>query len=245
MNTPSLRLPAPLKPKSQYLAEAADFDVGIRDLALTVNHSTANDADFARFTQRVEAAATKLDHHYSWMVVHCLADANLNAWVKRSFRDNAAVQGFIADVKRNPKVIDNIPAVASLRRSLSTLSAQKQGIALQLVAKVRQVAGLEVVSKRSTARAEDLACQKTWSIVAAIIMIVVATVVAVVTAGVPDLAATFRGTGPERSSADLRMATVDYNTCAASARRLPPAQRQKAIAACLARMLEAKAGWIG
>ena len=69
------------------------------------------------------------------MVAQCIADTNLAAWVRRTLRDEVAVKGFIADVKRNPKVIDGIPSVGSLRTKLTALGGQKRGLVLQVAAK--------------------------------------------------------------------------------------------------------------
>ena len=243
---------SPLKSQAQYQGEAADFDAAIRELTQLSNFRAATDADIARFNQSVEAAAAKLDHHHSWMVAQCMADTNLAAWVKRTLRDEAAVKAFIAEVKRNPKVVDNIPGVAALSRNLAALSAQKRGLVLQLAAKAREVAGKEAASASAAAKAKASAqeqeCARTWSIVGAIVALVVVIVVAIVVTvfanDVNGLVATYRGTGADISQAALQKATVDYRLCVAAAQRLPPAQQKKALALCQAQMLEAKAAWI-
>jgi hypothetical protein len=232
-----------LKSQAQYQAEAGDFDAAIREFGQLSNFRAAAEADLARFNQSVEAAAAKLDHHYSWMVAQCIADTNLAAWVRRTMRDEAAVKGFIADVNRNPKVIDGIPGVESLRTKLTALSGQKRGLVLQVAAKAWQAAGTRDSSAKLASMKASAAEQFEHAQNAAVTAMIIG--LATSTPSVQSAAASYRGTGADASQAAMRRATMDYNTCKEAARRLPPAQQKKAHALCQAEMLETKAAWIG
>jgi len=241
--------PSPLKSQAQYKGEAANFETGMSQLASIGALSLRSGADLSRVSQPLQAAAVNLDHHHSWMVEQCMADEKVMEWARRTLRDETAAKTFIANVQRNPKYVDTIPGVSALKARLARLSAEKRAIALQLSAKLREVAGLESASANQAAEAKAAQdCAKTWAIVGAIIAAVVAIVVAVVvtvfTFGAASLAETYKGTGPDVSNAALRRADQEYRECVQSANRLPARQRDKALAACLARLIETKAAYI-
>lgn len=234
--------PGTLRPRAQYLSEAAEFDSGISDLGsaarLSVDSST-----LTRFTGLVSGAGLKLDRCHSWMVAQCLADASLERWVRSTVRDDATFNALIANLKRSPKALDTVPEVATLRRRLAALRAEKLGIIDQVIAKERAIAGLQASGTRAASRAaEAQECEQTWAIVTSILLIVMATVVAatVVTTAVTSLAGQYKGTGAEQTYTAGLSANRSYQQCVDAAASLPPAERAKAIAACQMRWLEEK-----
>lgn len=243
VSTPFAGQPSALKSQAQYLSEAGEFDSAMRDLSAAAGMAATSDADTLRFTSLVANAGLKLNHHHSWLVAQCLADANLVSWARTQLRDDAAFNAFVAGVRRNPKYIDSVAPVAALRTRLASLGAQKRAYVQQIVTKERQVAGITASSKTAAQTAEAEECQRTWAIVTAVVLVVVAVVAAAMT-GAATLADAWKGTGADLAKSANQTANQHYQQCVSAAAALPANQRARAIAACQARWLESKAVYI-
>jgi hypothetical protein len=244
-----------LKSEAQYRSEAQQFEAAFRDLAATRTMPSLTDADISRITSVVERAGAGIDFHDSWMVMICFADPALQAWVRKEIRGEATFNKFVEAVKREPRAtVDAIPGMATLRTKLGQLKAQKTAIAAAIIAKEKQMAGLQASSAVAASKAEEAAkCQEVWSIVQAVVLVVVAIVVLViavsgsvftaasVAAAADALAATYRGTGADLARSAFTAANQRYAQCVASVAALAPAARTKALAACQAAWLAEKA----
>ena len=237
--------PGTLGSRTQYLSDAAEFETAMSGLASAVRLSVDTDAALTRFTSQVATAGAKLDRSHSWMVARCLADANLERWVRATVRDETSFKALVASLNRSPKALDHVPEVAALRRRLGALRAEKIAIVQQVIAKERETAGIEAVGTSAARKAADAAeCEQTWAIVTATLVIVVTTIAAIattVTSAASTLSATYRGTGADLAYATALSANRSYQQCVDVAATLPSARRPRAIAACQARWLEEKA----
>jgi hypothetical protein len=240
--------PTVLKSRAQYISEAAEFDAGIRDLTAAASLSVATAAERLRLTTIVAGGGPKLDHFHSWMVAQCLADPALVRWVNSELRDEASVKAFIERVKRNPSSINTVPAIAALRSRLTALAASKRAIVQQIANKERLIATMDEVAPTQAELARDAAeCQKTWTLVTAILVVVVAVilatvavVVAAVTTGATQLSLIYAGTGADLAHAALKTSYQRYQDCVRAASTLTGDRRTRAIAACQARWLSEK-----
>jgi hypothetical protein len=245
-----------LKSEAQYRSEAQQFEAAFRDLATTRTMPSLTAADITRITSVVDRAGAGIDFHDSWMVMICFADPALQAWVRKEIRDEATFNKFVEAVKRDPRAtVDAVPGMATLRTKLGQLKAEKTAIATSIIAKEKQMAGLQASSAAAVSKAEEAAkCQEVWAIVQAVVLVVVAVVVALVTgvtgsvftaasvaAAADALAATYRGTGADLARSAFAAANQRYAQCIASAATLAPAARTKALAACQAAWLADKA----
>jgi hypothetical protein len=244
--------PTVLKSRAQYLSEAAEFDAGIRDLAVAASIPIITATDRLRLTNIVAAAGPKLDHFHSWMVAQCQADGGLVRWVESELRDSTSVKAFIDRVKRNPASLDTVPAIAALRPRLAAMAAQKRALMQQIILKEQQIAGITDATEAAKAQAaEAQKCQQNWAIVTAILLVVLSTVliaiaivVSAVTYGAAELTQTYKGTGADLAFAATTAGNRHYLDCIAAAAALPPDQRAKAIAKCQARWLNEKSAFI-
>jgi hypothetical protein len=246
--------PSPVKSLSEYRAEAAQFEAAIRDLGSVPTMPTATDADLDRITSVVETAGKNFDLIESWLVMVCFSDPGLNAWVRKEIRDEASAVKFLDDVRRNPRVVDTIPAMTSLLARLDQLKAEKAAIVWKVIAQEKKIAGTESSAATATKQAEDAAkCQKIWGIIKAVVLIVVAVVVAVIAVvgsafgtSIAGLALTFAGTGTEAMLDRLRATNASYLaavatiTASITLRSPLPATLAKAVAARQAAWLSEK-----
>ena len=253
-NAPTIRV-SPLKPEAQYRSEAGQFDSAFRDLSAVSTLSVATETEISRLTSTVARVGLGIDHHDSWMVVIAAADSALVDWVKKEIRDGATFRRFVESVKRDPRFIYTIPGITTLSARLDQLKAQKLAVISKIIAAERRIAGLESSGEAAVRKAEEAQdCAKSWSIVAAMTVVVVAVVVAVATSGLSigavdqgaqDLATTYRGTGAELVRNAFTAANSRYAACVAQATLLPPVSRAKALAACQAKWLAEKAAFVG
>src|SRR5688572_12475267 len=72
-HSPVLSEPTVLKSRAQYLSEAAEFNVAMRDLRTAAALPVATADEQLKLTNLVASAGPKLDHFHSWMVAQCLA----------------------------------------------------------------------------------------------------------------------------------------------------------------------------
>lgn len=241
--------PSPVKSLSEYRTEAAQFEAAIRDLGSVPTMPTATDADLNRITSVVESAGKNFDLIESWMVMVCFNDPGLNAWVRKEIRDEATAVKFLDEVRRNPRVVDTIPAMTSLLARLEQLKTEKAAIIWKVIAQEKKIAGTESSAASASKQAEEAAkCQKVWGIIKAFVLIVVAVIAVVGSAfgaSIVGLALAFAGTGAEAMLERLRATNAAYMAAVASiitattAKPLPE-KLAKAVAARQAAWLSEK-----
>jgi hypothetical protein len=228
---PGLAQPTLLKPAAQYRSEAAIYDAAIRAIDSLGSSKPETDADAVRMTAAIHRAASSIDFFYSKLVAVALANPALLAWTRRELAQQADLDTFVADVKRDPssvrsRIAEIAAAVADLQTQYEKLAAVRQKVQVLL-------------PRLLEAASADAQCTKTWAVVTAIVLAVVSITVATATfsSGAGETAAVllakaFTGTGPEL--ARRKMAGVDqrHAACVAAITSLPESSRARALLAC-------------
>jgi hypothetical protein len=243
-----------LKSAAQYRSEALQFESAFNEFT-SVSSTSIPSTDIVKTVTRLDPSALAVNYQDSWMVAIAMADSGLVDWVKREIRDEATLKKFVDAVKRDPRSIYSVSAIASLSARLDTLKTQKRAVVAALIQQERKLAGLEATSAEAAAKAaEAQECAKIWSLVAAVLVAVIVAVIAIVVTVFSsqavytealNLAKVYAGTGAELVRAKFSTADQRYAQCVAAAKALPVAQQPKALAACQAALLTEKIAYIG
>ena len=251
--------PTTLKPRAQYVREAAAFESAFRDFqsAAAIDVATVTGAD--RFVAVLQTAGGNLDGYYSWLVAAFAKEPALEQWVRRSFPTAATLSTFLDRIKQNPRVVDELPGVASTRSQLEAQlrDIKQKVLALkELAARIQRVhdAVTQILPKVEAALAREGECVRTWSVVTAVLTIVSSlngTLFEAFVGGgphslaLPSLATKFRGTGADAIATDFAAYNRVYQQCVGAAQSLPAGKRAAVIARCQVTWLDAKMSYLG
>jgi hypothetical protein len=247
-----------LKSEAQFKNEAAQYTSAIREIRKVSQLKT--DVDLIKATAIIEQAAPALKFQLSSFVVMCLSNASLVNAVKKRIPNQAALDSFIDAGLKDLNVFLELDGVKALQAQMLQTSLEHREVLLKAAEQMGTVGETETPSKAAKRAQEDQECARIWAIVAAVVLIVVAIVVLVIasigspfTGGsslalVEFVAHLAQKHGPNLSDIVIErgqgLADSRYSRCVASARRLPLAERARAIARCQALWLHEKSDWL-
>ncbi len=249
--------PSPFKSEAQYKLEAARYDAAVRNLNAVLATRPTSDADLQRLTSILGSAVADVDYLDSSLVMLCYADTALMAWVRKEIRDEATLLRFVESVKRDPRVIDSISGVASLRgrwlERVRALNEQAKTLSAHLVELVEASQDLATQS-RGKDEPQHTQCSQNWSIVTAVFQSLFANAGAAaftsltvnsLSSAATSLTVAYKGTGADLARTALLAANQRYQQCVASTTLLSEPARSRAMLVCQAKWLAEKASYLG
>ena len=250
-----------LKSEAQFRSEASQYASVIREIRKVLQMKLEGE-DLSKASALIEQAAPALKYQLSSFIVMCLSNAALVNAVKKKIPNQAALESFAEAGVKDLNVFLELDGVKALQTQMLQTSLEHREVVLRAAEYMRKVGNAEESEKAAVKRAEeDDKCARTFAIVAAVIVAVVIVVIAVVVAvftfgaGGPVqwtqlnmVAPLYLKYGPNLSDVLIEkgqgVADARYARCVTAARRLPQAERARAIAGCQALWLHEKSAWL-